>query len=307
MTLPNFLIIGAAKAGTTSLYYYLKQHPDVFMSPIKEPIFFAAESGEIEYPGPDGRALSRAANPGAVTTVEEYEALFAGVGNEKAVGEASPMYLYVPTAARRIQTHVPDAKLIAILRDPAERAYSAFLQRVREGREPAGSFREALGEEEARIRAGWGLGYHYKSRGFYYEQLRRYYETFGPEQIRVYLYEELGKNPVGVAQDIFRFLGVDDAFIPDTSARHNTAGVPRSAAARALVRRLKPVTLAVRPLLWHGVLRALRRRVFVDPPPMPEENRRELAGVYREDVEKLRGLIGRDLSGWLGGSAEGEG
>src|SRR5215210_1748036 len=155
--LPNFLVIGAGKSGTTSLYHYLRQHPDVYMSPVKEPLFFAAEGGRIRFPGPDGRMISRAANPGAVTRMKDYRALFAGVSGKKAVGEASPQYLYTPEAPLRIKHYVPEAKLIAVLRNPVERAYSAFLHRTRLGREPLADFSEALRQEDSRMREGWGL------------------------------------------------------------------------------------------------------------------------------------------------------
>jgi hypothetical protein len=299
--LPNFLVIGAAKSGTTSLYHYLKQHPEVFMSPVKEPLFFAAEGGTIEYAGPDGRLVSRPANKGAVTEIGAYERLFDGVTDEKAVGEVSPMYLYVPKAPERIQHRIPSAKLVAVLRNPVERAYSAYLQRDREGREPLSDFREALRAEEGRMRDGWGLGYHYKARGLYHEQLLRYHEAFGRGSVRVYLYEDLNESPAAIAKDAFRYLGVDDTFAPDTSRRHNAAGVPRNAAVRALVRRMRPVTLALRPVLRSGPLQKVKRGAFGKPPPMPEETRRELIEYYREDVLKLQDLIGRDLSGWLDG------
>jgi hypothetical protein len=307
MTLPNFLVIGAGKSGTTSLYHYLRQHPDVFMSPVKEPNFFAAEGGKISYTGPNGETMSRPANPGAVTDMEDYRALFAGVSGEKAVGEATPQYLYAPEAPARIKRYVPDAKLVAVLRNPVERAYSAFLHRTRLGREPLTDFSEALREEEKRMREGWGLSFHYKNKGFYYAQLSRYIDLFGPERIRVYLYEDLKADPAGVSQDIFRFLEVDDAFVPDASVSYNTAGVPKSGIVSALVKRAGPaiflrkrLPLRIRRRLPQmGVGGRLKGLAFAQPPPLPAEAREELIREYREDVLKLQVLIGRDLSGWL--------
>ena len=167
MTMPNFLMVGAQKCGTPSLYYYLKQHPQIYMSPVKEAHFFDVEEGEK----PDFRRASHSSRP--VSGIEDYRALFAGVKDETAIGEASPSYVYIPEAPRRIRSRLPDAKLIAILRDPADRAYSAFLHTSRSGREPLTDFAQALREEEDRIRNGWHPLYHYRERGFYHAQLKR--------------------------------------------------------------------------------------------------------------------------------------
>jgi hypothetical protein len=299
VTLPNFLVIGASKSGTTSLYYYLQQHPDVYMSPVKEPRFFALEGRKLDFRGPGAQERI---NRWAVTDIEEYRALFEGVEGEKAIGEASPTYLHSPQAPGRIKHYVPEARLIALLRNPVQRAYSAYVQHVRDGREPL-SFSEALREEEGRLRDNWSPGWGYKRIGFYHRHLKRYYEMFGEERIKVYLYEELSEDPVGVSRDIFRFLGVDDAFEPDTSLRHNPSGIPRSRALLGLVKRPNAVKSALKPLLPGGV----RKRISVNvqnwmlekAPPLPEEARGELAEAYREDILGLQDLIGRDLSGWL--------
>ena len=133
MTMPNFLIIGAMKSGTTALYYYLEQHPDIYMSPVKEPNFFSSHKQE-----------------NAADTVTEfgiYRQLFSGGSGKKAIGEASHSYLYEPGAAAEIRRYIPEAKLIAILRNPIERAYSHFLHMVRSGTEPLDDFARALQED----------------------------------------------------------------------------------------------------------------------------------------------------------------
>lgn len=293
MTKPNFFVVGAQKAGTTSLYYYLKQHPEVYMSPVKEPHFFDHGGERRSFGGP-GRV------PGPeFSTFEEYLGLFEGARGERAIGEASPTYLYLPEAAERIKRHVPEAKLIAVLRDPADRAYSAFLHAVRGGREPLGDFSEALREEEGRIRDGWHHLYHYRSRGYYHQQLSRFYGLFGQDRVRVYLYEDLRADPVGVARDIFRFLEVDDSFVPDMSVRYNATGVPRNRAVTALVKAFNRLTPALKKVLPFEARQRVKGVIFTKPPPLPKEARGELVEAYREDVLALQGLIGRDLSGWL--------
>ncbi len=306
MTMPNFLVIGAQKAGTTALYHYLRGHPEVFMSPIKEPHFFYFEGETLDFRGPRDREVL---GHFLVSDLEGYEALFAGASGERALGEASAMYLYSEKAVGRIEHHVPEAKLITVLRNPAERAYSSFLHMVRDGREPLSDFGRALEAEEGRIRSKWSPIWHYRSMGFYHEQLSRYYEAFGPEQIGVYLYEDLESDPAGVLRDVYGFLGVDPSFTPDVSARYNVSGLPKSKglhAAHAFLLKPNPIKTVLKPLfpkklrrrLVEASLNALRNRNLVKP-PFPEEVRRDLVEGYREDVLKLQGLIGRDLSAWL--------
>jgi hypothetical protein len=298
MTLPNFLVIGAAKSGTTSLYRYLKQHPQVYMSPVKEPHFFTHEGERPNFRGPGDEWM----NTTFVYRLGDYRKLFAGVSDEKAIGEASTWYLGNPKAPDRIRHYIPEAKLIAILRNPVDRAYSAYLHLVRIGQEWL-DFARALREEEARIKANWNDIWHYKRGGFYHAQLTRYYELFGQDQIRVYLYEDLKEDPVGTMQSIFRFLEVDDAFVPDTSLKYNVSGIPRSRALQTFVEKPNPFKTVLKPFLPEGLRRRirenLRQRNLSIPPPMPEDVRKKLTEAYREDILKLQDLIGRDLSGWL--------
>lgn len=296
MTLPNFFVIGAQKAGTTSLYHYLDQHPGVYMSPVKEPHFFDYEGERPRFGGPERRPSA------SITSMEQYRKLFEGVADERAVGEASPTYLYLPGVPERIKRYAPEAKFVAVLRNPVERAYSAYLHTVRNGREPLNDFALALREEEGRIRENWHHVYHYKARGFYYDQLVRYHEAFGAEKVRVYLYEDLNGDPVGVSRDVFRFLGVDDSFAPDISVRYNASGVPRNRAVAALVKRAGALVPALKRLVPFETRQGIKSRIFAKPPPLSEETRAELVEEYREDVLKLQDLIERDLSGWLDGT-----
>jgi Sulfotransferase family len=304
MALPNFLIIGAMKAGTTSLYHYLKQHPQIYMSSIKEPNFFSLEGSNLDFNGAEGKErIQRWVKRESVTNIEEYRALFRRAASETAIGEASPMYLYSPEAPYRIRYYVPEAKLIAILRNPVERAYSAFLYMTRDGREPINEFSQALQAEESRMRANWEWIWHYKHMGFYYTQLKRYFDVFDRGQIKVYLYEDLRADLPCVLQDIFQFLEVDEAFVPDTSLRHNVSGVPGSGLLPRLILRRNPVKTVLRPLFPQGLRQrisvSLKSRSLVEPPPLAPEVRRELLEVYWDNILKLESLIERDLSGWL--------
>jgi len=291
MTMPNFLIIGAMKSGTTALYYYLEQHPEIYMSPVKEPNFFSSQEQE------------NAAD--AVTNIGTYQHLFRGGSGKKAIGEASHSYLYEPSAAAEIKRYVPEAKLIAILRNPIDRAYSHFLHMVRSGTEPLDDFAQALREEEVGIHKERTFQ-DYIGRGLYYNQLKRYFGTFPQEQVRVYLYEDLSGAPISTVQDAFRFLKVDDSFVPDVSLRRNVSGQPKYKTLDGLLRRQSRIKHAAKIYLparmrWRlsKDFDDLKTRNLVEPPPVQSEVRRQLIRVYREGILNLHDLIYRDLSGWL--------
>jgi len=301
MTMPNFFLIGAQKAGTTSLYSYLKQHPQIYMSPIKEPFFFDHEidsRGEVvreKFGGPVTPHVKFA-------DIREYRTLFRGVSGEKAIGEASVLYIYAPGTAERIKRYVPEAKLIALLRNPADRAYSAFLHAVRIGREPLTDFAQALREEDDRIWYNWHYQFHYRNRGLYYAQLKRYFEVFGREKVGVWLYEDLSNDPIGVVQSVLRFLGVNDTFTPDISRKHNPSRIPKSEFARFTIRLMNttlPVVSKVSPPASEGFRQLVNSRILAESPPIDPEIRKQLREGYRKDILKLQELIGRDLSVWL--------
>ena len=291
MTMPNFLIIGAMKSGTTALYYYLEQHPEVYMSPVKEPNFFCSQEQD------------NAAD--AVTNIGTYQQLFRGAAGKKAIGEASHSYLYDPGAAAEIRRYVPEAKLIAILRNPIDRAYSHFLHMVRSGTEPLDDFAQALQEDEVGIYKERTFQ-DYIGRGLYYDQLKRYFGIFPREQVRVYLYEDLSDAPISTVQDAFRFLKVNDSFVPDVSLRRNVSGQPKYKTLDGLLRRQSRIKHAAKIYLparmrWRlsKAFDDLKTRNLVEPPPVQSKVRRQLIGVYREDILKVQELIHRDLSGWL--------
>lgn len=299
MTMPNFFIIGAAKSGTTSLYHYLSQHPQIYTSPLKEPRFFALEGERLDFRGPGDREALRS----SVTDIEAYRALFDGVTDEIAIGEASPVYLYSPKAPERIRHYVPEAKFIAVLRDPAERAYSGFLHLVRDGLEPLDDFARTLEEEEVRAKRNYAPHWRYRDGGFYHAQLSRYFERFDEEQIRVYLYEDLKADPMGVLRDVFGFLGVDEGFVPDLTFRHNVSSVPKNRRLHRLLTGPNAIRAGIRTLIPTGVRRrvtaTVKSRNLRRPPQLSLEVRRQLIGAYREDILKLQVLIRRDLSSWL--------
>jgi hypothetical protein len=295
--MPNFLVIGAAKGGTTALHRYLKQHPEIYMSHPKELRFFPFENQSPNFLGPGDNDDV----PSMIATIEDYRACFAAGERFRARGESSPLYLYYPRSAERIRHYIPDVKLIAILRHPAERAYSQFLAKKRDEGEPL-SFRDALDAEDQRTADGWSHHRHYRQRGFYAAQLKPYFDLFSREQIKIYLYENYLSDPAGLVRDLFGFLNVDDTFLPDMSVRHNDSRMPRN---RALQKYLSEPRLSKNVVKQFVPAKASRRigdrlrSLNFTKPPLPEEMRRQLTEVYREDILKLQDMIERDLSHWL--------
>ncbi len=303
MTWPTFLIIGAAKAGTTSLYQYLQQHPAVYVSLRKEPNFFAFDG---ESTAGRGEGFCRMVR-NAVVLAERYQALFAAASTETALGEASPKYLYHTRSAERIRHYRPDMKLIAILRQPVDRAYSQYRDNLKGGGEIAHSFEKAVAWEPQRIAADWQDKHHYLNKGYYGQQIQHYQALFAPEQLRVYLYEDLVSAPARLMADIAAFLEIDATFTFDTSVRHNASSGVRVPAyypafrlwawlerldrGKARGGRLAPP--ALRPRVQQMLLRSSWT------PPLKPAFRHELTERYREDISLLSELIQRDLSHWL--------
>ncbi|BBB33400.1 sulfotransferase [Thermotomaculum hydrothermale] len=301
MPLPNFLIVGAAKSGTTALYHYLKEHPDIFMSPIKEPKFITSNFLKFPSKGVGDEKEDRR----IIRDWQSYKNLFYDVKNEKAIGEASVDNLYFyEKSIFYIKKYLGDPKIIIGLRNPIERAFSAYLHLIRDEREYL-TFEEALEQEEQRISNNWRLIWHYKNVGFYYKQVKAYLDNFS--NVKIYLYDDFKETPLAVVQDIFRFLEVDDSFIPKTiKMRFNVSGIPNNKFLHNFL--MKPNTLKsiVRPFVKALIPKDMRMKIKIKllqknlkKPQMNPETKEYLKNLYKEDMLKLQELIKRDLSHWL--------
>ncbi|MDJ0660794.1 MAG: sulfotransferase [Crocosphaera sp.] len=298
--MPNFLVIGAPKAGTTSLYKYLEQHPQIYMSPVKEPSFFALEGKDLDVL-PSGNH--------SVTVLEKYQLLFQGVTEEIAIGEASTTYLYSPKAAERIKYYTPDVKLIAILRNPVDRAFSNYKMIMRDQPLSLQSFSKEIEDEEPNL----VIRRQEKKRpitpyiggGFYYKLLKRYFDEFDNSQIKIYLYEEFTQNTVQVMQDIFDFLNIDDTFLPDVSQKYNVSQKSRENKAEIpspLLSTSNTINFIKQLLSWGNMqdspndmdIHSSFNKIELSP-----ELRKKLIEIYREDIEKLQHFLNKDLSSWL--------
>ena len=295
--LPNFLVIGVEKAGTTALYNHLRAHPQIYMPALKEPDFFSYDGT------PQGPAFKKKKR---VIREEAYYALFDGVRDEQAIGEASPRYFHSPVAPARINALLPEVRLIALLRHPVERAYSHYLMMMNSGTIAYRPF-VPLFREKAQSVETWAqepLRCYGFLLSFYFESLQRYFDHFPRDRIRVYLFEDYVADPRAVLADIFDYLGVETAFTPDIDTRHNpTHGIPKNTFLHRTVMRPNLIKTIAQKLL-PGTLRRrvaaqMLQQTRTDKPALPKAVRDEFTAVYREDILKVQTLLGRDLSLWF--------
>lgn len=296
--LPDFLVIGAAKAGTTSLYYYLMQHPRVFMPSNKEPMFFVFDGRKLE----NYHFAGSADLPRIVTNLTEYMQLFQSAPASSITGEASTLYLYDKDAPARIAALIPKVKMIAILRNPVDRAYSQFQHYRQVKREPLARFIEAINIEEKRIAETWYPSYYYADMGFYSRQLRNYFRYFPRDQFTFFLYEDLA-NTSFLTGEIFDFIGVEQNVKLDTSGRYNVSGETRFPGLFKLVRKSKRVKPFLKRLItqknWQKLKQTWDRIIQKKYAPISEEDREKLKALFHDDILDLQDLIDRDLGSWL--------
>jgi hypothetical protein len=310
--LPNFFIAGAPKSGTTSLYYYLNQHPDVYMSPLKETSYFSEEVRPENFAEALQPSTRRAmvsmrqyldSSPleprfgGIVTEWDDYCRLFAGAKDERAIGEATTCYLWSKTAAAGIAARIPDAKIIAILRDPADRAFSQYLHAIFDGLVHC-SFAEHLEAAFAHRDDGkFSVFYPLLHSGLYSEQVSRFRQHFPAAQLGIWLYEDTKSTPF--LRDVLKFLEVDPDFAVDRTKRYMGPQIPRSLSVNAALQSLG-IRKALRAAIPQPLRVRLRNLVYTKKSSiqMQPAERGMLVEYYREDTLKLEGLLQRDLSAW---------
>jgi len=295
---PTFIGVGPARCGTTSVYHYLKQHPQVFMSAKKEMNFFSYQRGRSEIDA------GRADLHDPVTSWGEYQELFGHAGAARAAGEISPSYFWWPGVAEGIHRTLPEARIFCILRNPIDRAYSSYRMHVDNGGETRTFDQVVKDELKTPTQYPWAAGNYYVRIGFYARHLAPFVALFRPHKLKICFYDDLESSPARFMRELFEFIGVDPDFVVDTSSRFNTLGVRRmeqALQARRLGGLLKQIRRVVPQALYHRMYRsysasaAARHRV----PPMPAEIRARLIDAYAEDLRALEQLSGRDLSQWL--------
>lgn len=316
MTAPatRLFIVGAPKAGTTSLYHYLDQHPQIYMSPIKEPHFFSDEirfenfSAEMQaMPGASTAALrayldgpaKEKFSGGPVTNWNDYRKLFAGAENETVVGEASTCYLWSPSAAANIAAAFPDAKILMVLRNPSDRAFSQYRHMLSFAPKRI-SFSDHLNASVAHSGARISELFPFLQFGLYGEQVSRYLAIFPRNRVHIAFYEDYLRAPADFLRNICKFLEVDPCFAFDLAAKHMQAAVPHSYVLKNSLKNLGIWNLA--RALSPPAMRASFRHLIFQPAhalSLSPGERRRLRDFYRRDIQRLSELLKKDLSAWL--------
>jgi Sulfotransferase family len=313
--IPDFFIVGHAKCGTTALYEILNAHPQIFMPEYKwgagkEPWYFSRDNPQ---PQMDDVRSVRFTGRRAMTS-DEYSALFAGARNDQLVGEGSTSYLWSTSAAERIAQARPDARIIAIFREPASFLRSLHLQLLQNHHEEERDFRKAV-ELDAPRREGREIPFHsywpqaliYSDRVPYVEQIRRYEKVFAPEQILVLIYDDFRRDNAGTVRRVLTFLGVDEDFTVPALEVNPTIAIRKPRLHRVLRNLylgrgpvLRTVNAVGKTLTTNRLRRAVyypntRRILWGEPPPADAAFMEELRLRYKGEVVALSEHLGRDL------------
>jgi hypothetical protein len=298
---PDFFVIGAPRAGSTALHGALARHPEVHMSRIEEPRFFLSDgpTGRLRGPGDGYHARER------VSTPRDYERLFAAGGEFLLTGESTSLYLWSQDAHRRIATANPTAKLIAVLRDPVERAYSNWAHLWCDGLEPEGHFVSACDAEEDRIAAGWGPFWRYIQVGLYGEQLQHLFSVFPREQVLVFRYRDLVDEPARTLDRICHFLGIAEGVlteVPPSKVSYWVESTPYNRMLQRTIRAGAAVGAHLPTGIWQATSRPLLAALHHGSNPRPVlqlDQRMALVERFREDLALLGDLMGDSYDDWL--------
>ncbi len=299
--LPNFFLVGAAKAGTTSIYKYMEmsKSPEIFIPENKEPSFFALEGKKIDFHNfPYELKL--------ITRYEDYLDIFRGSESFKIRGDFSTPYLYFYKETvkniKKYYKNTSNLKFLIILRNPIDRAYSQYYHYVRDALESL-SFEEAIKAEKDRMKKNYHFDYFYIDRGFYYKQVKAYLDNF--ENVKILLFEDLKKNPYKTLEEIFNYLELDTKYLSniDFNKKFNVSGKPKIKLLSKIIFSKNPVAKAIKSSIPKETREKMKQFIYKvnlnRKEKMKEETREYLKKVYREDIEKLSELIKKDLSHWL--------
>jgi len=297
MKLPTFVVIGAPKSGTTSLYFYLRQHPDIYLPKTKELHYFSFPDLGMSSSGPgDAAVLS-----GLCQTWEQYTEQYTNVSNQSAIGDISPSYLYYSSSARKIFETLGSVKIIVIVRNPVDKAYSQYMHMVREGLETL-SFSDAIAAESGRREQGWGDIWRYAESSLYADRLNEFITVFGKENVKIILFDDFIKDTSSILTDLLRYIGVDPKVEISTNETFNRTGTPRSAYISDILRTpgfLKNLVKRVLPVeLRHKLRNWLMNINTGDKPELPQDLRISLLNYFHDDIVKVECLVGKPTK-WL--------
>ena len=292
--LPNFIVVGAPKCGTTSLYHYLRQHPQIFLPARKELHYFSFRFMERLLAGPgDANILATSCR-----TFEDYAAYYAPASDATARGDISPSYFYFTDVCQEIRERLGNPKIIIMLRDPVQKAFSQYMHLIRDGRETL-ELNAALAEEPRRIELGYAAMWRYAESSLYTARTRRFMDEFGRDHVKVILFDDLVRNPAQVLQDTFRFLGVDPAAQVRHESVYNRSGVPRSRWMAHLISKPNIITSIARtvlPLSLTGRVKdALQRANTGGKLRLDAAAKGYLQSYFDADLAQLEQLLGKPI------------
>jgi hypothetical protein len=297
MAQPKFLIVGAAKSGTTSLFNYLNQHPDVYIPQVKECRFFSQLSNNF-----NGLGAEFYANSG-ITDEKEYFHLFEEC-KDKVCGDISNDYLYYyEKSIINIKKYLDDdVKIVIILRNPVDRAYSNYIHHIRDGWEGV-NFEGALKDEKRRIKDNWGWSYHYVKTGMYFRQVEAYLDNF--KNVKIYLFDDLNNKEV-LLKNLYEFLDINPMLEFNNDEKFNVSGFPKNNYLHNFINKdnlfksfIKPIVKVFLPKKTIQILISKVKNNNLEKKDMEMPIREELKEIFKDDINKLSALIGRDLSHWL--------
>lgn len=292
---PSFIIAGVARCGTTSLYHYMKQHPEIGFPTQKEPKYFSSIYLQFPHNGIGDNTVDKI----IVKDKDKYFDLFSKLENFKAIGEASSDYLYFHEyTVDAIKKELGDIPIIFSIRNPIERAYSAYNNLVRDGRESL-EFMEALKKEKERIADNWDWMWAYKGGGLYADAIEHFQNEFS--NVKVVLFDDLENEPNKVLKEIFEFLNVDSSLIVNSETKYSHSGKPKNAFIAMLTDRNNKIIYTLRRTVMSFVPRSLLEKIaskMLNKDDIPFEAKQYLQDFFKKDIEKLEKLISRDLCNW---------
>ena len=294
---PNFLVVGAAKSGTTSLFNYLTQHSEIFIPEVKECRFFSQLPKNYK-----GLGAEFFPNSG-ITDERVYFNLCSG-HEDKVCGDMSNDYLYYyEKSIKNIKKYLGnEIKIVIVLRNPIDRAFSNYMHHIRDGWENI-SFEQALDDENRRIEENWGWSYHYVKTGMYYYQVKAYLDNF--RQIKIYFFEEL-KFKDSLLKDLYAFLEVRFTKELKDNKEYNVSGYPRNKLIHNLLNKDNAIKKIIKPVVNSILPKGSIQKVVsniqnknLKKVSMKNDTRERLKNVFEDDIKKLSNLIEMDLSHWL--------
>lgn len=295
--LPNFIVIGAPKSGTTSLYFYFRQHPDIYLPNVKELHYFSFPELGLVSKGPGDAAV----RDGLCQTWEQYTAHYLNLRSHSAIGDISPSYLYYSSSAKKIVEKLGMVKIIAIIRNPVDKAYSQYMHMVRDGLEEL-TFQDAIAFEADRRERGWGDIWRYTESSLYAKRLEEFIAVFGRDNVRIVLFDDFIRQTSEVLADLFKFIGVDPKAKISTNEKFNRTGTQKSPFVSNMMRNPGLLKTLVKRILPYDLRLKLRNWIINantgSKPELSRELRLSLLNYFRDDIVMVERLVGK-ATGWL--------